>query len=353
MSRQPMRYRLSWLSVLAVTFLALAVSGCTAVNANSLDQQLKDAPFLNAADFNSAHNGITVLSAAKIGAHSFDLHVSTAAVADGATSEGNGIRITLPLGYQPTRHYPVLYLLAGTSPDSSYQDWFNKADIESILGDREQIVVMPDDGIAGWYTDWSAPSELAQNWQHYHLDQLVPWVDSHLSTLAERSGRTVAGASAGGYGAIRYAEERPELFSFAISISGALDLGLPALRQLIQDESKHLTGNPNMIFGDGSSTSEAQWQAHDPLTKLGALKATKIALYAGQGSPGTDYNDAQQLEWQLKQSGKAFSERASQLGVQLVNELGKALPGCDGGHNWACWSAALRELLPELDHQTL
>lgn len=242
----------------------------------------------------------------------------------------------------------MVYLFPGTSPDSSYTDWTEQGGAESILSGQQLIAVMPDDGKAGWYSDWTDSPDLSQNWESFHLDELLPWVDGHLKTIANRSGRAIIGASAGGYGAIHYAEDRPELFSFAASLSGPLDWGFPQIRSLIKSESKTLTGSSDAIFGQGSTTSEAQWTAHDPRTKIGALTQTTVVLYAGKGTTGNNLDDPQQLEWQLRQSSTDFAQLMFQIGNKFVNQIGESLPGCDGGHNWNCWGAALRHLMPQL-----
>ncbi|WP_394940694.1 alpha/beta hydrolase-fold protein [Psychromicrobium sp. YIM B11713] len=352
MSLKPRSRRAMLIAGTGLSCILLCLSACTGTSDNTIDQDLANVPFLTSSDFHAQTNGIKVLGAQKVGQRTFDLQISTDSVDNQVTSQGNGFRVTLPVNYNTNQSYPVLYLFPGTSPDSSYQDWSEKGHIESIMGDRQEIAVMPDDGKAGWYSDWSDAAKPTQKWQSYHLDQLIPWVDGHLKTVAHRSGRTVVGASAGGYGAIHYAADRPELFSAAASLSGPLDLGLPEIRSLIQAESKDLTGNENAIFGDGKTTSEAQWDAHDPMKQCQALSGTKITLYAGEGTPGTDLDDPKQLEGQLFQSATDFGAVLSQCHNKFVNQIGKKLPDCDGGHNWDCWSAALRALLPRLSAAT-
>ncbi|GEM_PF-1957850 len=142
------------------------------------------------------------------------------------------VRIYLPEGYaaQPARNYPVLYLLHGGA--GSYIDWSKTGssggDIVSTIGASpfDGIVVMVEGGRAGWYSDWVGETDghFSPKWETYHVEQLVPWVDSNFRTIAERSGRAIAGLSMGGLGAMRYAARYPSTFSAVGSFSGAVEM---------------------------------------------------------------------------------------------------------------------------------
>jgi S-formylglutathione hydrolase FrmB len=80
---------------------------------------------------------------------------------------------------------------------------------------RPFIAVMPAAGPTGHYNgEWAGP------WERYLVDDVVPWVDAHLPTLATRSGRTIAGLSAGGFGAADIGLRSPRLFGTIESWSG-------------------------------------------------------------------------------------------------------------------------------------
>lgn len=65
--------------------------------------------------------------------------------------------------------------------------------------DQHAIVVMPDGGLYGGWSDWRDGS---QAWESFHIRTLVPFIDRHYRTLADRRYRAVAGLSGGGLGAI-------------------------------------------------------------------------------------------------------------------------------------------------------
>ena len=58
-------------------------------------------------------------------------------------------------------------------------------------------------------------------WETFHIDQLIPWIDHNLRTVADRRGRAIAGLSQGGFCSMSYAARHPDLFGVALSFSGA------------------------------------------------------------------------------------------------------------------------------------
>ena len=143
-----------------------------------------------------------------------------------ALYDATRVRVLLPAGYaaDPDRRYPVLYLLHGA--DSDYRSWTRYGDAEAITAHAPMIVVMPDGGAEGWYTDWYQGDRPVQpRWETYHVGELIPWVDATYRTIAARRGRAIAGLSMGGYGALSYAARHPGTFAAAASFSGALEIG--------------------------------------------------------------------------------------------------------------------------------
>ena len=136
------------------------------------------------------------------------------------------VNVLLPVDYDATgaTRYPVLYLLHGAF--GSYRDWAAHG-VESMVGNRPLIVVMPDDGPDGSYSDWygtlAGTSDPPPAWESYHLRELVPFVDQTFPTNATRAGRFVAGLSSGGGGTMKYAAANPGMFGAAGSFSGAVD----------------------------------------------------------------------------------------------------------------------------------
>jgi enterochelin esterase-like enzyme len=128
--------------------------------------------------------------------------------------------VYLPPAFDSATRYPVVYLLHGMPgspseyPDGTQLGSF--ADAAIAAGSlRPFIGVMPAAGTTPRYN-----GEWAGTWETALLDDVVPWVDAALPTIATPSGRVIAGLSAGGYGAIDIALRHPNLFGAVESWSG-------------------------------------------------------------------------------------------------------------------------------------
>lgn len=111
---------------------------------------------------------------------------------------------------------PVLYLLHGHGGEEG--DWFTYSRV-AALANRHNIAVVTPDGANSWYINGGSG-----RWRDYIADDLVRDVEKRWPVKTTREGRAVAGLSMGGYGAMNLALQRPEVFSLAASMSGALDI---------------------------------------------------------------------------------------------------------------------------------
>ncbi|MFD8961689.1 alpha/beta hydrolase, partial [Streptomyces anulatus] len=193
-----------------------------------------DAPAIP--DFTDSHGLTRVVDATEVRSETdFTLTVTTPQV-----SGPHKIRVFLPEGYaaDPGKRWPVTYFLhggGGTVDDA--------AAVPALRSDK-MITVVPDGGLKGWYADWVMQNTAvgAANWQTFHLEQVVPFIDANLRTLPGKDHRAVVGLSMGGYGALRYAEARPDLFGHTAALSGGIDIGMPAIRAAVVATELNLTG---------------------------------------------------------------------------------------------------------------
>lgn len=340
-----MSTRLSRLCYGAIAVLALVLAGCSApkpaeggaasTTSNSGAPVSSSSPLGQLSELTKPSNGITLSDVVAVSDRTYAAKVSTSAISDKSTNSGNGVRITLPVNFNPQQRYSVLYLLHGSGGADTSASWFVQGNVEQITAAWPVIVVMPDAGKAGWYNDWTN-SPIAQKWQTYYLDQLIPWIDKHLPTIADRAHRVIGGFSAGGYGAIHLAEARPDLFAQVISLSGLLDFHPTFARSLLEFESSLVVGLPDAIFGNGTSTSEAQWAKPDPIESINKLADTYLQILVGSGAQAAD------TESQLRGTNESFVEVLGKTTTPFDYTMyGKPGNGCDGGHDWGCWSAAL------------
>jgi enterochelin esterase-like enzyme len=133
--------------------------------------------------------------------------------------------VYLPPHYSVSRRYPVLYLLHGFwGAPSSFVVSLNLADVADSLiqsgAARPFIAVMPPGGLPVGTKKQRTASEWAGVWEDYVVRTVVPWTDSHLPTERSAAGRTIAGVSAGGFGAVDIALRHLALFSKAESWEG-------------------------------------------------------------------------------------------------------------------------------------
>ena len=294
--------------------------------------------------------GITVGGWRWISTRTLEVDISTAKVSANAVNGPHRVRITFPNDYftSGATRYPVLYLLHGGAGGNSAQWTTGGGAVEPLTDGKPLITVMPDGGKVGWYTDWVDQSQGAQNWRDFHIDQLIPWIDANLRTIATKQGRAIAGLSMGGFGAVRYAEDRPDLFAFVGSFSGALDLGDSGTRTVVTEQAVQYGFSGNGPFGNPFWPNDKTWNALNPLARAGNLRGVSVALYAGGGS-----NDQDVLEGTMRAAADRMKAALDTAGVPafywMYGRPGPSAPfGCDGGHNFGCWNFALLDAIPRM-----
>jgi enterochelin esterase-like enzyme len=125
----------------------------------------------------------------------------------------------LPPGGAPGRRYPLVVFLHGF-PGSPYEfvDGLRLAQTaDTGIADGALppfVAVVPPAGRDVHHGDWSGV------WEDYLVQQILPWVDAHLPVLPGRGARTLAGLSAGGYGALDIGLRHPTLFGTLEAWSG-------------------------------------------------------------------------------------------------------------------------------------
>jgi S-formylglutathione hydrolase FrmB len=281
-----------------------------------------------------------------------DRRLDALAVSTPALGAPVDMRILLPTGYarHPHRRYPVLYLLDGTSGHAA--DWTKLGGAEQTTAGKPLIVVMPNidlngDG-GGWCTNWFNGGAHGQPmWETFHIDQLIPWVDRNLRTVADRDGRAIAGLSQGGFCSMSYAARHPDTFETALSFSGAPDIAYDTEAQLLITPIINATEvfldhvKANSMFGPRLS-EEVNWAAHDPATLAENLRGMNLFMYTGNGSPGPldsglPNGGSNVIEGGAEILTRLFHQRLQALGVpSLYDDYGS------GTHSWPYWARDLR-----------
>lgn len=288
----------------------------------------------------SAARGAWVVHEEWLGERLVELTVRSPAV-----GEDVGVRVLVPRNWEraPRREWPTLYLLHGCCDgDTGFRSWTNNTDVEELTERTNMLVVMPEAGPTGFYSDWvEGPA-----WETFHLTEL-----RRLMEKRYRSGddRVVAGLSMGGFGALSYAARHPGFFKAAASFSGVVHPTYrgPVSTDLVQGLLRSFGHDPNALWGD-PVTDARTWAAHNPYDLAKRLRGTPVYLSAGNGQPGPlDPPDAQPdaLEQLLGEQSAALAKRLRDLRVPLWTDFYGP-----GRHAWPYWERALHDSFPLLRH---
>jgi diacylglycerol O-acyltransferase/trehalose O-mycolyltransferase len=274
---------------------------------------------------------VAVVATHQVAPRQLDLTVRSAAL--GQTAQ---VRLLTPVGWTRSarRTWPVLYLLHGCC--DTYESWTRSTDVAQLTALRDVLVVMPEGGDVGFYSNWRD----GPRWQDFHLRELP-------RILADRYGggprRAIAGLSMGGLGAMDYAARRPRMFRAAASFSGVLHpLGAP--RYWLGLFSNYM-GDPSAVWGDPTHDREV-WRRHDPTVLVPALAGIPLFVSAGDGRPGRfeqGHGKRDPIEVEVGGETRAFVRRAHALRVPVQADLYGA-----GIHDWPYWQRELHRALPLL-----
>ncbi|MCQ4197836.1 esterase family protein [Streptomyces parvulus] len=288
-------------------------------------------------------SGAEVVAVTRVADRQVDLSVRSTALG-GRTVK---VRLLTPDGWDPSdrhhrRHWPTLWLLHGCCGD--YTSWTAMTDVARTDSLRDVLVVMPEAGWNGWYSDWWNHGEGGDPaWETFHTVEL--------RRLLERDwgagdNRVVAGLSMGGQGALSYAARHPGMFRAAAAYSGSA-------HPLLNDESTNrILGffagqgdDPLRVWGDPVAQRRI-WQSHDPFHLARRLKSIPVYLSCGDGSTGPldAPGSTSALEADFNRQNQALAAELKRVGARHVttNFYGP------GTHGWAYWERELHASLPML-----
>jgi S-formylglutathione hydrolase FrmB len=288
------------------------------------------------------------------------------------------VNVLVPAGYSPTAApYQVLYLLHGHG--GSANDWWSKTgtngdSLEKIVGGLPLIVVMPDGGYDGWYSDWygvdvdghSGAAASAPAWETFHTAELIRFIDTTYHVRKDRGGRLIAGLSMGGFGALSYAARHPDLFAAAGSFSGAIDTRLfDPVEPLVQATAANAADRQppdQCVWGDGI-TQKQNWIDHNPADHAATLATMPFYASSGDGCLPSTFNpdpgapaacQAQGVldpakaggiftEWGVRQQNESFRQKVCPQPTSCRRATFHFYSG--GIHDWPFWLAELRTFL--------
>lgn len=240
--------------------------------------------------------------------------------------------IYLPDAYDPqaSAPHPVVYLLHGSFGNEF--DWATKGNLPQTA-DRlieaghlpPAVFVMP--GSRSWWVD--GHNEAARS---AFFNDLLPHIEAtyHVGTTREQRG--VAGLSAGGYGAVNFALERPELFAAAAALSPASYIPAPP-----KNSSAHR--HPAFLNAQGEF-DQALWEQ---LNYTAHLESYRLRVTP---RPEAEQGDTPPVPFYIS-AGRRDVYDAEFHARQLRQAIERIQPGdvrldlYPGGHTWRVWRASL------------
>ncbi len=223
-----------------------------------------------------------------------------------------GVNVLLPDDYRTSGlTYPVLYMFHGGAADFRQFDFLG---IRNLTAGKPIIVVMPDGGQAGWYSNPVGSFVGPRNWETFHIAQLIPWIEANFRTYAEYDGRAVCGFSMGGFGALKYAAKYYGHFASVSSHSG------PASLRRDSGLVVHWANLSSAVVELGGATvygvpwDEARVSADNPVERIESYRNKRIFLVAGISPDPVNWFDSVQ-ETQVLAGQREFRARLSDAGI--------------------------------------
>ncbi len=274
-------------------------------------------------------NAVRVVSVDKVNDRTRDMVIDSPSVGEAR------VRLLLPVDFEadPSRRWPVLYLLHGADDPDTYKSWTQSTDIEALTAGLPLLIVMPEGGMRGYYSDWFNEGRGGSPaWETFHLVELLEVLERDWRANDHRA---VAGLSMGGLGAMLYAARSPRLFRAAASFSGVLD-------------TSHWQVPPDVW---GSRTQQADiWRRHNPIERAADLQGLWLFVSYGSGDPGpldvtadSGSGAGDEIERRLAPGNAAFVRRLGELGIPAdISAYGP------GTHSWPYWQRELHRALPNI-----
>lgn len=236
--------------------------------------------------------------------------------------EQRRMTVYTPAGYEdnPTRRYPVLYLLHGAGGDENAWSELGRAQhiLDNLIAQGKaepMIVVMPNGNgaqkaVPGEYENsMYKPSFMNPRTMEGSIEvafpDLVNWIDNHYRTLADKQHRAIAGLSMGGFHSLYISANNPQMFGYVGLFSAAV--------------SRQGQGENGFIYQDLDRKLAQQFS---PAPYL---------YYIAIGR--TDFLYKDNVDFRQRLDAKGYKYKYVET---------------DGGHIWKNWRIYLNQFVPQL-----
>ncbi|MFD0688216.1 alpha/beta hydrolase [Actinomadura fibrosa] len=326
----------AWLGAL-VLLASITLTGRAAPAAAAPGAPASPASAQAAAD---AAAGPRVVAETTVASRTLDLTVQSPALGG-----RDKVRLLLPAGWSRTanRTWPVLWLLHGGVDD--YTAWTRDTDVAALTAGTPVIVVMPNGGGCGNYSDWwNYGNGGPPRWETFHMTEIRRILERDYRAGTERA---IAGNSMGGLGAMLYAARFPGMFRAAAAYSGYLSTLLnhkPGDDSTGWGPSFSCPGTDwRRVWGDPDDQA-AVWHAHNPYDLAGRLAGVQLWVACGNGKAGSlgGMPITDPVESAADGNARSFAGRLDELGIPVTTRY------FDGQHSWPYWQRDLHESFPML-----
>lgn len=213
--------------------------------------------------------------------------------------------------------HPTLYLLHGFSDDHSM--WTRRTSIERYVAEYGIAVVMPDIDHS-FYTDM----RYGKKYWTFLSEELPQKARSFFPLSDKREDNFIAGLSMGGYGAFKWALNKPDQFAAAASLSGSLGIGN---RQQEDKADYSMEQTMYNIFG-GEELSGTMHDILHLVKEVDELSGPKPILYQACGTDDFLYEE-----------NVAFKQLTDQLSLNVKTIFD------EGSHTWDYWDRHIQNVL--------
>lgn len=220
----------------------------------------------------------------------------------------------------------ILYLLHGHGGNN--MDWFEETEgnvayiLDSLISEGKipALVAVSADAGNSWYVDGT------EKMNSFYMSEFIPYFEKKYVSDNKDIKRHIAGNSAGGYGALRFALQEPNLFKNVILLSPAAYDPLPPE---ISSSRKVATFAKDGIFNDSI------WESYSYKNLLKSLKSKKKkpVFYLSVGD-----DDAYNIVPVVTSLQQYFLKEGIANELRITN----------GGHDWACWRKNFTRALSEI-----
>ncbi len=240
--------------------------------------------------------------------------------------------VYLPPGYEDSeRSYPVVYLLHGFTDEEWAWIQFGEVQMaaDRAIAERKippMIIVMPDGGVT-WYVNDYAGEEL---WADMFIEEFIPFIEESYRIRIQKEFRAISGLSMGGWGALHFAMNYPDLFVASAPFSAGIHTD-DELINMDPDRYERVFGE---LFGNnlqGKKRLSNHYKQYNPLHLAKSLPEDRL----------------QSVRWYIDCGDDDFLAAGnSELHVTFLK---RGIPHeyrvRDGAHNWTYWRTGIADAL--------